>query len=63
MMRKMAPGDKIKLAKYHLQFSAVNSQLKNHQRAFDYTLKAVKIIHELFADTRLCFRNVNPNAQ
>ena len=56
-LKKLEPDEKIKLAKYHLQFSAVNSQLKNHQKASDSSLQAIEIIKELFADSRICFKS------
>ena len=33
LLRRLDPDEKLKLAKYHLQFAAINSQLKNHQKA------------------------------
>ena len=44
MLKKLEPDEKIKLAKYHLQFSAVNSQLKNHHKASESSLYAIQII-------------------
>ena len=33
LVRRLEPNEKIRLAKYYLQFAAVNSQLKNHRKA------------------------------
>lgn len=47
-LRRIDNNQKMKLCKYHLQFSAVNSQLKNHRKAADSSNSALTLIKEIF---------------
>lgn len=41
---------RVELAKYHLQFSAINSQLKNHENALKSGYKAINIMKGVFKE-------------
>ena len=41
---KLEIGEKLSLIKYHLQFSAVNSQLKNHSKSVESGVKALRYL-------------------
>ena len=58
-MKKIDYVDKIKLSKYHLQYSAVNSQLKNHQRAAESSKTAIKLIKDLFLSNKNSMKSVH----
>ena len=47
-LRRIDNNQKMKLCKYHLQYSAVNSQLKNHRKSADSSNTALTLIKEIF---------------
>ena len=49
-------GDRMKYGKYLLQLSAVNSQLKNHERSVESSRQAIKVIHSFFGSVHSSLR-------
>lgn len=47
----------MRLAKYHLQYAAINSQLKNHTDAHESSKKAISILQLLFKSLGRTFRH------
>jgi hypothetical protein len=41
---------RMELVKYHLQFSAINSQLRNHESALKSGYKAISIMKAIFKE-------------
>ena len=47
----------LRLVKYHLQYAAINSQLKNHGDAFDSSKRAIELLQLLFKSLNKNFKH------
>ena len=47
----------IRLVKYHLQYAAINSQLKNHKNAFESSKKAIGLLKQSFKSLKKSFKS------
>ena len=47
----------MRLVKYYLQFAAVNSQIKNHEDAFNSSKKAITLIKTTFKSLNSSFQH------